>query len=176
MIGNGIGSTPTSDNDDFKSITLGLKVRPAEGLLLTVSAYFDRVSAGVGTFNGDVLATDMTQQILGAALVYRRQGLELISEVHRISNKPVGGNTTATPAFYGYVGYEMGNLIPYLRYDWIDFAAGDPYFAPNDNSSVIFGVRYNIDFGANVKFEYRRTNSDIAGAGNQFVGQFGVGF
>lgn len=46
MIGNGIGSTPVGDDNNAKSVAISLRARPIEGLLIGVSSYWDKISAG----------------------------------------------------------------------------------------------------------------------------------
>jgi len=187
MIGNGIGSTPISDNNQGKSVTLALHSQVTHQLKVGVSYYDDRIAPGTPRIYGapidttlpagDTVATALSQRMFGGYAVYFGRALELMWEYQRIIHAPTaGGTTTATDAFYGYGGYRLGNFVPYVRYDGLLFDTTDPYYVADNEHLVVVGGRYDFAATAQIKLEYRHRTTDREGSVNEGVVQAAVGF
>ncbi len=182
MIGNGLGSTPISDNDKGKSFTGSFFIEPVEGLKLGASGYVDKASAGIATLQGTeetpvVLAKDMDQQILTGSLVYFGTPIELITEYSVVRNKLNGGAVQSTTAFYVYGGYNVGDFTPYFRFDMMDYSKSEPYFKPVNTDEIIIGARYDFNFLSSLRLEFQRqTFPDLDVEINRLTTQLAFGF
>ena len=62
MVGNGIGSGETTDNDKAKSVTAAIHIKPFDGFRLGVSYYRDKISKGAKDAHADMnVVTDVNQ-------------------------------------------------------------------------------------------------------------------
>jgi hypothetical protein len=187
MIGNGIGSTPISDNDSPKSVTLALHSQITHALKVGVNYYNDHIAQGtpriygapvdVPLTPGDTVLAGTTQQMFGGYAAYFGSALELLGEYQRITHVPTaGGTTTATDAFYAYAGYRLGKFVPYARYDGLNFDPAGPYYVADNEQLVTVGARYDFAATAQLKVEYRHRETDLEGTVNEGVIQAAVAF
>jgi hypothetical protein len=176
MVANGIGGTPTSDNNAAKSLTLSAHSQVTSALRVGASFYQDRIAAGTLNLAGTPLSTRVTQRMAGASVIYLSAAVEAMGEYLRVTNKAASGTTTGTDAFYVYGGYRVGKLVPYVRYDLLDFDPADPYFVPDDTRLGIVGARYDFASTAALKVEYWRHKSDALGTANELHIQLAVGY
>ncbi|HUL02369.1 MAG TPA: hypothetical protein VLV16_03935 [Gemmatimonadales bacterium] len=187
MVGNGIGSTPISDNNEPKSFTFALHSQVTHALKVGVNYYDDRITQGtpkiygapvdVSLAAGDTVTATLAQRMFGGYAVYFGRALELMGEYQRITNVPsAGGTTTATDAFYVYAGYRIGNLVPYARYDGLLFDPADPYYIADDEHLVVVGARYDFAATVQIKGEYRHRSTTVEGMVNEGVLQVAIGF
>jgi hypothetical protein len=187
LIGNGIGSTPISDNNQPKSVTLALHSQVTHALKIGVNYYDDRISQGTPKIYGapvdaalspsDTVIATITQRMFGAYAVYFGRALELMAEYQRINNVySAGGPTTGTDAFYAYAGYRIGNFVPYARYDGLLFDPADPYYIADDEHLVVVGARYDFAATVQIKGEYRHRSTTVEGTLNEGVLQAAIGF
>ena len=162
MIGNGLGSTPTTDNDKNKSLSASVFIEPVEGLTIGASGYVDKASKGALTLQVDSvevpipLDKDMTQQIVTGTLVYFGSPIEIITEYSIVTNKLSGGDGQSTTAIYVYGGYNIGKFTPYFRFDMMDYSDNEPYFIKNNTDQLIIGFRYDFNFLSSFRVEYQR--------------------
>jgi len=176
MVGNGLGSTPTADDDPRKSVTAQLRTELTSTLTVGVSAYDDRVSAGVPTLAGDTLTVAMTQRMGGAFVTYLGAQVEVMAEFQRVMNHLENDGNRKTNASYAYAGYRLGSIVPYVRVDRIDFDLTDPYFVAADARMMLAGVRYDFSAAGAVKVEARDRKVGDAKALREIAAQVAIGF
>ena len=83
----------------------------------------------------------------------------------------------STLAAYLYTGYKVTEkLIPYIRLDDLQYQNGEIYFTKNNTTSVIAGLRYQINYLAVVKLEFQHQHEELEGNTNSITAQFAVGF
>jgi len=187
MIGNGIGSTPISDNNATKSVTLALHSQVTHEIKVGVNYYDDRVPPGTPQIYGapidttlpagDTVSTSLKQQMFGGYVVYFGRAIELMAEYQRITHAPAaGGATTGNDAYYVYGGYRFGKFVPYARYDGLLFASADPYYLADNEHLAVVGGRYDFAATVQIKLEYHRRSTTREGRVNEAVVQAAIGF
>lgn len=159
-VGNGrqaVISKPGDAGDDNQSRAVlgGLRVRSLRlhGVEVGAHAYSDRVPSPSG---------DVDERILSAHFVLEWP-LQVISEFMRIHDDPRTGASGAfdTDAWYVHVGYRlppsMKSLAPYVRWERIEPAAGDPLFGgvAVDYEAWIAGLRWDFSRFAALTGEFR---------------------
>jgi len=177
MVGNGIGSTPTADNNRAKSLTVGVHSNVTSALRVGGSVYLDRLAAGTTNLGGTPLAQAMDLRLYGGFVTYLGPALELIGEYQHSSNRirPTGV-TSGTDAFFLYGGYRLGRVVPYVRYDEVRFPAADPYYVTDDFRQGLVGLRYDFAATVGLKIEAARRKSASAGSATELTAQVAVGF
>ncbi len=178
MVGNGIGSTPISDNNPAKSVTLAVQSQITAAFRVGASFYHDAIAAGTVSL-GDPpvpLPEGMTQRMVGGYAAYFAPTLEAAAEYQRVTNKTAAGASTGTDAWYVYAGWRAGKLVPYARYDDLAFDPADPYFNPDDTRLTVLGTRYDFAATTAAKVEYRRRKTLTGGSGNELAAQVAIGF
>jgi hypothetical protein len=177
MVGNGIGSSPTTDNDRAKSVTASVHSQVTSALRLGASFYADHIAAGVPNLAGTLMTQGVTQRMIGGFAVLQGSQYEMMAEYQHSRDRPdsLGGPMT-THAFYAYGGYRFGNLVPYVRYDWLRFPAGDPYYTDDDVRLGLVGARYDFSPQVTGKAELRRRTTTSAGTFTELAAQIALGF
>ena len=176
MIGNGIGSTPTTDNDNAKSYTVSVHSQITSVFRLGASFYGDHIAAGTPNLSGVAITQGVNQRMVGGFAVLQGTQYELIAEYQHSRNRPDSLGPTISHAFYTYGGYRFGNLVPYVRYDRLQFPAGDLYYTDDDVRLGIVGARYDFSPQAVGKVEIRRRTTTSAGRFTEVAAQIAVGF
>lgn len=177
MVGNGIGSTPTGDDNTAKSYTMALHSQVTSALSVGASMYTDRIAAGSPSLGGSPVPEDVTVQLFGGFATYLGRQLELISEFQRSEHRSnLSGTNAATNALYVYGGYRFGSLVPYVRYDDLQFPTLDPYFVSDNFRQALLGARYDLGTGAVLKAEIARRKTSAAGRVTLLTLQAAVGF
>jgi hypothetical protein len=177
MVGNGIGSSPTTDNDRSKSVTASLHSQVTSALRLGASFYADHIAAGAANLAGTPMTQGVTQRMIGGFAVLQGSQYELLAEYQHSRNRPDSlGGPTITQAFYAYGGYRLGELVPYVRYDWLRFPAGDLYYTDDDVRLGLVGARYDFSPQVTGKAELRRRTTTTAGTFTEVAAQIAVGF
>ena len=177
MVGNGIGSTPTADDNTAKSYTLALNSQVSSALNVGASIYTDRIAAGSPSLGGSPVLEDVTVRLFGGFATYRGRHVELMSEFQRSEHRSdLSGTKNATNALYVYGGYRFGRLVPYARYDDLQFPKRDPYFVTDDFRQALFGARYDLGAGAVLKAEFAGRKTSAAGRVTLLTLQAAVGF
>lgn len=176
VIGNGLGSTPVLDNDKRKSVTIAIHIKPVDNLRLGVSYYNDAVSKGASV-NGKVMNWKVNQNLFTGSVAYFGKKFELLAEGTFGINKTdtTGSKTTLAP--YIYAGYRVTEkLIPYIRLDYLHFENGEIFFKKDNTTSIVGGIRYEINYLAVVKLEYQYQHAEKEGNINRITAQFAIGF
>jgi hypothetical protein len=176
MIGNGIGSTPTTDNDRSKSYTVSVHSQVTSALRIGASFYGDHIAAGTLNLAGTAMPEGVSQRMIGGFAVLQGSQYELITEYQHSRNRPDSVAPTVTQAFYAYGGYRFGNLVPYARFDRLQFPAGDLYYTDDDVRLGIVGARYDFSPQVTGKAELRRRTTTSAGTFTEVAAQIAVGF
>jgi hypothetical protein len=176
LIGNGIGSSPTIDNDQAKSYTVSVHSQITSTLRLGASFYGDHIAAGTLNLAGTAMPQAVSQRMIGGFAVLQGSQYELIAEYQHSRNQPDSLASTVTHAFYAYGGYRFGDLVPYARYDWLRFPAGDLYYTDDDVRLGIVGARYDFSPQVTGKAELRRRTTTSAGTFTEIAAQIAVGF
>lgn len=194
FVGNGLGAGDVADNNLTKSVTLAAHVKPAEGLRLGGSAYFDRIAPGTaghshGTSGPTPLTVPVRQQMYTASVAYFRPRMEALIENSFFMNR-TDSATDRTNALYAYAGWRvLPKLVAYGRYDLIrnpDAQGSDEghahvtYFRTDGLQSIVGGLRYEFSYLAVAKLEFQHDDrTRVVGADqatNAVTFQFAVGF
>jgi hypothetical protein len=177
MLGNGIGSVDVFDQNEGKSLTAAVHIKPVDGLRLGVSWYHDDIAKGSKMHDGDILDWEVKQNLLTASVSYFGDKFELLAESTFGSNKTDTTGTKQTIATYVYAGYKIKEkIVPYVRLDWLDFEEGEIFYNKNNTNSFVGGIRYNINYLIALKFEYQHQHAELQGDMDKFTVQLAVGF
>jgi hypothetical protein len=176
MLGNGIGSSDVLDNDKRKSITAAVHIKPAEGLRFGLSWYNDVIAKGA-TAHDEIQRWQVKQNLFSGSAAYFGDKVELLAEATFGSNKTDTTGSQQTIASYIYAGFKIKEkVVPYLRFDQLHFQEGEIFFHNNNTTSIVGGIRYNINYLTAVKLEYQHQNSEHEGNMNKFTAQLAIGF
>ena len=180
MVGNGIGSSARSDNDETKSLALALHKDLGQHVRVGVTTYLDRIAAGLPSFqrNDDgriPLTSSIDQRSMGGNTRFKKDKLELIGEVMLVRNEGNGGSGV-TLAHYVYGGYQLGRVTSYVRFDQLIYDDNEPYFHPEDTDQFLFGMKYELNFLAVIRAEYQFISTEHSNNFNRFVLQVALGF
>jgi hypothetical protein len=176
LIGNGIGGTPISDNNNAKSYTLALHSQVTSALRIGASAYFDRITAGTPSLDGTPVAETVDRRMVGGFAVYLGPTYELMGEFQHAVDDVPSAPASKTDLSYVYGGYRFDKFVPYVRWDRIHYGATDPYFIRDNLSLVVLGARYDLAATTTVKLEYHRRDTQSGGVANEVAAQVAVGF
>jgi hypothetical protein len=182
MVGNGIGSGDLEDNDKFKSLTASVHIKPAEGLRIGVSYYHDVISAGVSNHHSShhesgALTQNLTQQIYSGSISYFKDKIEFLTEGSFINNHTDSLNSQNSYGFYAHAGYRLfQKIVPYVRYDNVNYADNDIWFDSDSRQSFIGGIRYEFSYLAVLKAEYQLTDVKKGADSDVITLQFAIGF
>ena len=176
MVGNGLGSNEVSDNDKNKSISLAVHIKPVEKLRLGVSYYYDVIAKGADVHDR-IINWQVNQQLITGSVAYFGKKFELLAEGTIGLNQTDTTGTKQTIASYIYAGYRITEkIIPYIRFDNLQYQDGEIYFIKDNTTSFVGGIRFQINYLAAVKVEYQHMHAEIAGNVDKFTAQFAIGF
>lgn len=157
-----VGPGDAGEQDGRVALISGLRFRPggAPGLELGIHGYVDRVDP-TGT-TGPV-----DERILGGHVSWLANPEVLVEYLHFIHEPEAGGGASTSDAFYVQAGVRLPpgrTLHPYVRFERIDIAAGDPLFAGLGlgYEGVIGGLRWDFASFAALKGELR--SEEVGGA------------
>jgi hypothetical protein len=177
MVGNGLGSNDVLDNDTRKSVTAAVHIKPAEGLRIGFSWYNDEMSAGSKTHEGKLISWDVKQNLFSPSIAYFGEKVEVLAESTFALNHTDTTGTKQTFAGYLYAGYKIKErLVPYIRLDRLHFEEGEILFDKNNTTSIVGGIRYNINYLTVVKLEYQYERTELVRDINKLTFQIAVGF
>lgn len=178
LIGNGLGASDITDNDNFKSLAFSLHFSPIEKMRIGASFYTDRIAKGADV-HGFTTPTKFAikQNVLTGSLAYFGEKFELLAESSLVNNTSDTTGTKKTLGSYIYGGVRVSpKIIPYLRYDNITYESGEVYFTKNNLNSMLLGIRYEINYLATVKFEYQHIKTETIPNTDKLTIQFALGF
>ena len=177
LIGNGIGSSDVLDNDKRKSITAAIHIKPVEGLRIGATWYNDRIAKGTATHDGDLVRWTVKQNLFTGSVAYFGDKFELLTEGTAGTNKTDTTGSQTTLASYIYAGIKIKEkLVPYFRLDNLHFQTGEIFFDKDNTTSIVLGIRYNVNYLTAIKLEYLHQHGEVAGNINKVTAQLAVGF
>jgi hypothetical protein len=176
MVGNGLGSDEVADNDNYKSYTAAIHIKPVENLRLGVSYYNDIISKGADV-HGKQVNWQVNQQLFTGSLAYFGNKFELLAEGTLASDKTDTTGSQTSTAAYLYAGFKIKEkFVPYIRVDNLQYGDGEIYFTKDNTTSFVGGIRYIINYLAVVKLEYQYTHTQLSKDFNKVTFQFAIGF
>lgn len=176
FVGNGLESMDVEDNGKHKSITAAIHIKPADKLRIGASWYHDAISKGSEVHN-NILAWKVNQNLFSASISRFANKMEFLAEGTAGVNSTDTTGAKTTIAAYLYAGYKITNkFVPYLRLDELHYQKGEMYYAVNNTTSLVAGIRYEINYLAVVKMEYQYQHSDNFNSTNKITLQFAIGF
>lgn len=176
MVGNGIGSGDSLDDNRNKSITAAIHIRPKDGLRIGLGYYSDVISQGTD-HHGHHIDVRVNQHLLNTSVAYFGKKYEVLAEnIFAVNHNDSIGNPLSVVT-YVYAGVRIKEkLVPYFRVDYLHFQPEEPYFENDNLTAVLAGVRYEINYLAVVKLEYQYEHHEVTGNESRIVAQFAVGF
>ena len=176
VIGNGLGSADVLDNDKRKSFTAAIHIKPMDKLKIGVSYYNDAIAKG-SKVHDRVINWKVNQNLFSGSAAYFGNKFELLAEGTLGINKTDTTGSKNTLASYIYTGYKIDEkLIPYIRLDNIQYDNGEIYYHKNNTTSLVAGIRYQLNYLAVIKLEYQYQHAEVEGNTNKVTAQFAIGF
>ncbi|MDX5584120.1 MAG: hypothetical protein QNK20_04210 [Aureibaculum sp.] len=178
MIGNGLGSEEIRDNDKYKSITAGIHIKPVDKLQIGLAYYNDVISEGTEVHDNHLIAEEnIKQQLLTGTVAYFGSKFEVLAEGTFASSKAdVLGKANAFIS-YLYAGVRVKEKwVPYFRIDNLSYQDDEFYFDNNNTTSIVTGLRFEINYLTVVKLEYQYVDTDLLGSMNKLSAQLAIGF
>lgn len=176
MIGNGLGSTDVAENDKAKSITAAVSIKPVGDWHFGASVYRDDIAAGA-SIHGMLVTQETKQMLYTGTIAHFGQKFELLAESTLASNETGDADPTYSTASYIYGGLRLNEkLVPYLRYDHLEYEAGEQFFMNEDTDSIIAGLRYEVNYLVVLKMEYQYIDREVTGSSNVLNAQVAIGF
>lgn len=129
---------------------------------------------GLGGTIRDDAATNSTATrlaMLGGYATYIDDNWEVLAEYYHFRNRDLSGNsgTHNSSAWYGQVGYNIGQWTPFARYEQTSLSQADNYFAMQENGRSYkrgtIGLRYDVNATSALKLELNRTRKEQLGSG-----------
>jgi hypothetical protein len=161
-VANGRGAIPDAvqgdgDQNLHKATTLNLALA-REGdadIRFGASGYLDHIPADPSSPARD---GEIREQIGGAHLRAKFAAAELIAEAFLMKHDDsVSGTTFRHRTGYAVLVVGSGPFKPYVAYDRLDAAEGDPFFGPSvtDLTASIGGLRYDFHPFSSLRLEFR---------------------
>lgn len=176
FIGNGLGSTEIFDNDKSKSITAAVHIKPWGRWRFGASWYHDVIAKGAEVHDR-AIDWRVRQHLVTASVSQFGKKFELLAESTAGINHTDTTGSKTTFASYLYAGYKITDkIVPYIRFDNIHYQSGEIYFQKDNVTSLVVGMRYEINYLAVVKLEYQYKHSEITNNTNKVIAQFAIGF
>ncbi len=176
MVGNGLGAADIKDNDKYKSLAASVHFKPVDKLQIGAYFYNDIISSGAELFN---VAIDekIHQQLYTGSLAYFGSKYEVLAEGTLINNKTESAGSQQSFGAYIYSGVRIKEKwVPYARFDYLNYQNTDSYLGMDDTTSLLAGLRYEINYLMVVKLEYQHLEREITGSMNRLTAQFAIGF
>jgi hypothetical protein len=176
MVGNGIGSGEISDNDNAKSVTAAVHIKPAEKLRIGASVYSDHISQGAKDAHAsDTVPVDVNQMLYTGSLAYFGKRIEVLTEATMALDQTDSTGTKQSLAMYAYAGVRFKKFIPYVRVDYSHVPEGELFFHHDEKTSITGGIRYEINYLTVIKLEYGHTENDTKRT-DMVTAQLAIGF
>ncbi len=176
VISNGRGPTGSnrqiiSDDNDAKALDIAIEFAPAgvDGLSFGGAFRYDVLPEE----KGNPLRTNSIQEwIASGFLDWRSQDLEVLAEFVVVNhNDRTSGQEFRHLSGYVQLAYTLGDLTPYIRFDFKNMSRGDPFYLRTntdlDSWEQIVGVRWDLNDNAALKFEFAFGNQEIRQSGGR---------
>lgn len=176
MIGNGLGSSDVKDNDNYKSVSAAVHIKPMDKLQIGASFYNDVISEGAEVHE-KVIDEKVNQQLYTATIAHFGSKFEVLAEGTFASNYAKSTGIVNSFTSYLYAGVRLTEKwIPYFRIDYLKYQEEELYFEKDDTTSSLAGLRYEINYLIVVKIEYQHTERGEIGTSDLFNTQIAIGF
>ncbi len=147
------------DENRSKALTLFFAVQPhdIEGLQLGGTFYLDAIPIDP---SDPAQSYSIDERIFGGHLIYIRERFEFLAEFFQMyHSERITGRDFDTEGGYLQGNIKMPALISYYRYDFINFAEGDPVFLwfHLDIEKHTLGLRWDLFSWNALKFEVNQT-------------------
>jgi porin-like protein len=162
--GSSLGDVPVfQDGNNAKAVNLRLRYvgdGTLAGLIVGTNLYVDDIPPNVG--DGDVDEDDhpgIHELMLGGHAAYVTDNLHAVAEVAWFHHRLHGSTeTTDTVATFGELGYKVGDVTPYVRFEYTHFYEPDPYFIASgvpgeDVQQLSAGAKYTASASVAFKVE-----------------------
>lgn len=162
MLDNSSGAPSlNTDNSTFKAVTGKIKIEPIENLEVFASMRKDKIEAGSTSLAGNPIAENTDQSIYNVGLVHIAQSskFEVAFEYYKVIDETKSQGQIGNDFLYGYIGYKIKKIVPYLQWDKLNYAKEDTFFETKDLTGLVVGARYSIAPTAVVKLEYKYRNT-----------------
>lgn len=117
-----------SADKNQKLVNLRLRLVLDNGFTIGINGLMDKVPV-LRADDGSVERPSLQEKIAGVHLVYMENGVHALVEGSLIHHEPGSGPSTNTMSVFGELGYAIGYVTPYVRYEWIHFPrSGDPLY------------------------------------------------
>jgi hypothetical protein len=179
VVGNGIGASEVMDYDKTKSVTAAIHIKPAQGIRIGGSMYYDRIAAGVTGPNGSTLTNPMDYTMFSGSVAAFRKKLEVLTEFSIVNcsvESDTGKTVNNNSGIFGYIGYRFNKLVPYFRYDMVDMDENTVYFKNINSSAITVGLRYEVSPLVVFKLEYEYDETENDDPSNHIYFQIAIGF
>jgi hypothetical protein len=154
LLSNGLGATPKGDNNQAKAFTARVSTQATSAFLLGASGYVDHVAPGVVSPGGGTTIAPIDIAMYGGYAVFNGSPLEVRAEYQMMAARNGATGTHRANLAYGYAGLRFGELTPYVRYDVLDIASGNPWLDVPSKHGLLGGLRYDAAATVAVKGEY----------------------
>ncbi|MCK5830803.1 MAG: porin [Methylococcales bacterium] len=166
-IGNGRGEDTESiqiinDRNDDKQVSFQFTVEPEvlDGFGFGANVLYDVIPNNPNIIGRE---NEIDEVIAGGHMYYTGDPYEIIAEYQYIWHDDLR-STKSHHGGYLQLGYKFGEFKPYYRFDILDIASNDAYFAglrgAENSIEHTVGVRYELFPFAALKLEYRRLDAD----------------
>ena len=177
FVGNGLGSSEVEDDNQEKSVTAAIHIKPADRLRIGLSYYYDIISEGADVHGIGEMDHMVNQHLISASVSRFGKKFEFLTEATGALNHTDSTGTKNTIAGYAYAGYRIKEkFVPYVRYDNIRYQTGEMFYTKNNMQSFVAGLRYEINYLAVVKLEYQHLDNEFTPDVDKVTVQFAIGF
>lgn len=161
--GRGLDDVPVfEDHNNSKALNVRLRYvgdGALAGLIIGGNVYVDDIPPHQGEEGDDGPHPAVHELMLGGHVAYVTDKLHVVGELAWFRHREHGSDmTTATLATFGEVGYKLGDVTPYSRFEYTHFVAEDSYFMASgvpfdDVEQLSAGVKYAASASVAVKLE-----------------------
>ena len=120
---------------------------------------------------------NVSQNLFTGSAAYFGKKFEVLAEGTLCNNKTDTTGLTNSLASYIYTGYKITEkIIPYIRLDNLNYDRREIYYNKNNITSIVAGMRYQINYLAVIKLEYQHQHAQTEGNTDKVTAQFAIGF
>ena len=161
--GHGLDDVPVfEDHNNNKALNFRLRYvgdGKLAGLIVGGNVYLDDIPANQGEELDDAPHAAAHELMLGGHAAYVTDNLHAVAEVAWFRHREHGSDmTTRTIATFGELGYKVGDITPYARFEYTHFYEPDPYFMASgvpdeDVKQLSVGAKYTASASVAFKVE-----------------------
>jgi hypothetical protein len=169
-VGGAVKDNPSS------GVTIALSAEPIPDFKFGGSVYSDTHRRGGESQTGAILGENVNEVVTSGYATWSRNHIEIISELHQISNGSAALGTVKSWGGYTYVGVRFGTIVPYAIYDATDANTRDAFYESRNVRNGSIGIRDELGAKAVVKFELRNMKLPTGGTRGEFATQLAIAF